>query len=550
MKNILKKYSILQQYKEKNRIIFFIILTFISVIFLVYSTGGTRYSYLHIIYIPILITAYYYKGIGGFIAGITAGIVLGPFMPINAETMLMQDTLNWSFRMLLFILIGTFSGILFDLLEHQLEKINQVAFFDENTGLPNKTNFKRMITNKIKNQDEFHVIVMSIKNYADIYKVIGSKNFSKFVQKMSINFSKYKEFAAELYYINDSKYGMCVNKYEKQELIKRLREFNKFLNKGVEFENISIFTDIVMGISTYPETGNSCVQLIERCFLALDEVDKQKINFWIYEKSKIDENYDNIELLGDVDYSLKNNHFELYYQPKIDLKSDTVDTYEALIRWNHPKKGFIEPGKFISEVEQSSLIEPLTEWVIKRSIEDIKEKNDIFNDENINIAINISARNFQDPMFLDMLFTNFEKYNFDPTKFAIEITETDLMLDMETNINKLKQLKNMGVKIYLDDFGKGYSSLKYLRELPVDFIKIDISFIRGIEVSKTDRDIVLSIIKLSHSMDMKVVAEGVETKKQLDYLKEVGCDYAQGYYFTKPCNKEDIAKWAVEYNNK
>lgn len=550
MKNILKKYSFLQKYKENNKVIFIIILAYILSAFLVYYTGGTRHSYLHIIYIPILITAYYYKGIGGFIAGIVAGIVLGPFMPINTNTMLMQDTVNWSFRMLYFTLTGTFAGLLFDLLDHQLEKINQIAYFEENTGLPNKTSFKKMITAKIKNNDEFHVIVLSIKNYSDIYKVIGSKNFSNFIKKMADNFTSYKGFNTKLYYLNDSKYGICINKHKKEELIKRLRDFNKFLNKPVEFQNISIFTDIVMGVSTYPEVGNSCDELIERAFLALDKVDKKKINFWIYEQSKVDVDYNSIELLGDVDYSLSNNHFELFYQPKINLKTDKVDTYEALIRWNHPQKGFIEPAKFISEVEQSSLIEPLTEWVVKRSIKDIKEKNKIFNDENINIAINISARNFQDPLFLEMLFKNFQKYDFDPTKFAIEITETDLMLDLETNINKLNQLRNKGVNIYLDDFGKGYSSLKYLRELPIDFIKIDMSFIRGIEEAQAKRNIVFSIIRLSHALDMKVVAEGVETKKQLDYLKEVGCDFAQGYYFTKPRPKEEIVKWALEFNKK
>ena len=550
MKNLLENYSEIQKYKKDNKVVFLIILTYILSALLVYYTGGTRHSYLHIIYIPILITAYYYKGVGGFIAGILAGITLGPFMPINTNTMLMQDTFNWTFRMLYFILTGTFAGLLFDLLDHQLEKINQIAYFEENTELPNKTSFKKIITEKINKNEEFHVIVLSIKNYSDIYKVIGSKNFSNFIKKMAANFINYKGFDTKLYYLNDSKYGICINKHNKEELIDRLRDFNKFLNKPVEFQNISIFTDIVMGVSTYPEVGNSCDQLIERSFLALDKVDKKKINFWIYEQSKMDVDYDNIELLGDVDHSLKNNHFELFYQPKINLKTNKVDTYEVLIRWNHPKKGFIEPGKFISEVEQSSLIEPLTEWIVERSIKDIKEKNDIFNDENINIAINISARNFQDPLFLEMLFNNFKKYEFDPNKFAIEITETDLMLDMETNIEKLHQLRDKGVNIYLDDFGKGYSSLKYLRELPVDFIKIDMSFIRGIEETKANRDIVLSIIRLSHALDMKVVAEGVETLKQFDYLKNMNCDYAQGYYFTKPRPKKDIVKWALEYNKK
>jgi EAL domain-containing protein (putative c-di-GMP-specific phosphodiesterase class I) len=303
-----------------------------------------------------------------------------------------------------------------------------------------------------------------------------------------------------------------------------------------------------MGVSTYSDNISGFDELVEKAFLAIEKVKEMKLNFWIYEGQAMDIKYNNIELLGDINQSLQKDYFELYYQPKIDLRNNQVTSYEALIRWNHPEKGFISPGEFIPKVEKSSLIEPLTDWVIEKSISDIKEYEYKENELDINVAINISARNFQDPNFVDNLFKHIDSYNLDPTKFAIEITETDLMIEMESNIDKLYRLRSRGVQIYLDDFGKGYSSLKYLKKLPIDYIKIDKFFIEDVEKEATKQDIVLSIIKLSHALDIEVVAEGVEKESQLEYLRSIDCDYAQGYYFTRPDKKENIINWAKTFN--
>lgn len=549
MTNLLKKYSSINKYKDRPTTLIFIGLIFFLSALIVFYTGGTKHSYLHIIYIPILLSAFFYKGWGGFVAGIIAGIIMGPFMPINTATMAMQEVVNWSFRMFFFILIGTIAGFMFDLLGHQLNKINRIAYFNESTNLPNKTKFRKDINKKIEKKEEFHLIIFSIKNYPDIYKLVGSRNFSKFIYLMIDHITEYEDIDQKLFYINDSKYGMWVKKHSKKELIKKLREFNLHLNSPVEFKKVSIFTDIIMGISTYPKDGSGFDELLEKGFLALEKVKEKKLNFWIYEKEALEIKYNNIELLGDINKSLEEDYFELYYQPKIDLRKDEATTFEALIRWNHPEKGFIPPGEFIPKVEKSSLIEPLTDWVIKQSITDIKEYEYREAELDVNIAVNISARNFQDPKFVDNLFEHIDNYKLDPHKFAIEITETDLMIEMENNIEKLYKLRSRGVQIYLDDFGKGYSSLKYLKKLPIDYIKIDKFFIEDIEKEMTKQDIVLSIIKLSHALDIKVVAEGVETEEQLLRLKNMGCDYAQGYYFTKPDKKEKIIKWAQTYND-
>lgn len=243
-------------------------------------------------------------------------------------------------------------------------------------------------------------------------------------------------------------------------------------------------------------------------------------------------------MLAEINNSIENNNFEIYYQPKINLKNNKVQTFEALLRWNHPGKGYISPGDFIPLVEKSSLIEPLTEWVINEVLKDIsnfKAKNNSFK---YDIAINISARNLQQPNFVELLIDYLKQYNVNPERFSIELTETDLMVEIDKNIKKLNQLKEKGINIYLDDFGKGYSSLKYLKEIPIDFIKIDQYFIKNLTKEKKSLDIVRSIIELAHALNIEVVAEGVETEAQLEVLKDINCNYAQGYLFAKPDKKK------------
>lgn len=548
MKYIFEQYSLIQKLKNKKISLLIIAIIFFLSTLLVFYTGGTKNSYLHIIYIAILISAFFYKIPGGLISGIIAGLLIGPLMPINTETMVMQPTFNWVFRMFFFILIGVFTGFLFNLVEKQLNKINKIAYYDQNTGLPNKTNLRREVEKKINKNKKFHLVILSIKNYSDIYKLIGSENFSDFIPVMIEHIRNYKSTNSQLYYLNDSKYATLLPRLDKKELIKRLREFNKYLNSPVKFKEISIFTDIVIGISTYPKDGKKFDNLLEKAFLAIEKVGDKKVNFWIYEKEEIDISYNNIKLLGDINESLKKDHFELYYQPKVKLKTNNVDTFEALLRWNHPQRGFIPPGDFIPKVEKSSLIEPLTDWVVNKCILDVNEYKNSGEKMKINIAINISARNFQEPNFVDKFINKIRSSGLNPGKFAIEITETDLMIEMENNINKLTKLRKAGVQIYLDDFGKGYSSFKYLKNLPIDFVKIDKFFIDDISKDQVKQDIVFSMIRMSHVLDIEVVAEGVETKEQLNYLKKFNCDYAQGFYFIRPNSKQKIIDWTRKFN--
>lgn len=243
--------------------------------------------------------------------------------------------------------------------------------------------------------------------------------------------------------------------------------------------------------------------------------------------------------------AITGNQLRLFLQPKVDLSSGNVCGAEALVRWMHPMKGLIPPGLFIDLAEQTGLIKPLTEWVIVAALDLLQsweEKGCA-----IPIAVNISARNFRD----EKLFENYRQWHSERAVSAglleVEITESTVMENADYALGALKELRNAGIPLYVDDFGTGYSSLSYLQKLPVDYIKIDQSFVSAMHHDKDSATIVRSTIDLVHDLGRKTVAEGVETKEHWDLLKELGCDIAQGYFIAKPMPASEFLKWAEDF---
>lgn len=238
---------------------------------------------------------------------------------------------------------------------------------------------------------------------------------------------------------------------------------------------------------------------------------------------------------------MKDNQVILYYQPKIEIATNKTYGFEALVRWEHPEKGMISPGDFIPIVEETQLINPLTEWVLDKSLIKLKELHE--NDIKSSFAINISTKNLQNPRFLEKVVSIFEKHHMASSDIEFEITESALMGNPEKSRYLLDNLKNYNIILSIDDFGTGYSSLAYLSRLPVNNIKIDQYFIKNLTKDVGVRHIVKATIDLSHNIGLKVIAEGVENKEALDILKEFNCDYAQGYYFSKPFPDTQLLDW-------
>ncbi len=231
----------------------------------------------------------------------------------------------------------------------------------------------------------------------------------------------------------------------------------------------------------------------------------------------------------------------LFYQPKLDLSRGCIDSVEALVRWQHPVRGIIPPNQFIPLSEQRGLIGPLTEWVIHQALQQYKawQLQGIF----VQISVNLSSRVLYDLSLPNKIENYLTAIQLPPSALSLEITEEATMLDPERALAILNSLKKMGVLLSVDDFGTGHSSLSYLKRLPVDEIKIDRSFVKEMESSDSDAKIVHATIDLSHNLGFKVVAEGVETEEALNMLKDLGCDYAQGNYLSRPVPADEMLSW-------
>ena len=305
-------------------------------------------------------------------------------------------------------------------------------------------------------------------------------------------------------------------------------------------ENNELYVTISIGIAVYPQDGTSIDELIKCSDTAMYYVKGRGKNAFQFFSSEMNEiSLQRLLLERDLRKALEQKQFELYFQPQVDACSSTIVAAEALIRWHHPTHGLLGPNEFISIAEDSGLILPIGEWVIEEACATLCAWKDAgFN--NIRIAINLSALQIEHKNFVDGFIRTIDKYGVDGSNLEAEITENLLMQDMESNIQKLHRLSQYGVKIAIDDFGTGYSSLSYLQKLPIHTLKIDRSFIAAIDRGATEVCIVDAVVAMAKGMKLDLIAEGVESKNQVDYLLRAGCAYMQGYYFGKPQPSEQM----------
>jgi EAL domain-containing protein (putative c-di-GMP-specific phosphodiesterase class I) len=239
---------------------------------------------------------------------------------------------------------------------------------------------------------------------------------------------------------------------------------------------------------------------------------------------------------------LERKEFTLQYQPKIDLRNGRITGAEALIRWTHPAEGSISPAQFIPVAEDCGLIVPIGNWVLREACRQTRAWSDAGLPA-LTIAVNVSALEFRQETYLEGVFAALRETGLDPKSLELELTESVLMKRAETAASVLQELRARGIRVAVDDFGTGYSSLSYLRKFPIDALKIDQSFVRQITMAPQDTTIVSAIISMGRSLNLRVVAEGVETIGELEFLQAHQCDEAQGYYFSRPIPHEEFAKF-------
>ncbi|MFJ8512103.1 EAL domain-containing protein [Lysinibacillus xylanilyticus] len=325
------------------------------------------------------------------------------------------------------------------------------------------------------------------------------------------------------------------------------------IEQPLDINGQDIFISTSIGISMYPLDGEATEQLIHCADKAMTYSKKNGLNDYAFYFDELKTDSQRVLLLdSELRRAIENREFELHFQPKISMENEEIQGLEALVRWNSERLGFVSPAEFIPYAEETGLIIPLSEVIIEKACEAVIEMRQY--GYKTPVAINISSIHFKQQSFLDSVQAILERYNMPANNFEIEVTERTVMNSANETVSKLVRLKKMGFKISIDDFGTGYSSLSYLVRFPLDYLKIDRSFIQHIGSLDEKQAVVDAIIQMSHRLKMKVVAEGVEQAQQVDILRKMNCDIIQGYYYSKPLPLHELIEfmeyWEIEHRGR
>ncbi|RBW41729.1 GGDEF domain-containing protein [Psychromonas sp. B3M02] len=420
------------------------------------------------------------------------------------------------------------------------EAITRLANHDLLTDLPNRHRLNEVLKD-LKNQ-RFMMLHLNLRRLKDVNATLGYDVGDLVIQALANrlqNISK-QQHVQFLVHIGADEFILIVDSMEVNEVSAQI---NKELEEIFCFQGISLQLQVRMGIALYPEHTPDVTKLVQMADTALHHTRNTGNLVQIYQPELDVNTVERLNLINDLVQAIPANQFELYFQPKFCIAIKKVKHVEALVRWKHPTLGMIPPDNFISIAEKTGQIEALTRWVFTAAIVQCKKWNEI--GLSINIAVNISAENLKEPDFYDFVCHTINQHKVGPDQVTLEVTESSVVGDTAGAIKLLSQFKDYGLKISIDDYGTGYSSLAQLKQLPVHELKIDKSFIQRLEKDVDDQIIVRSTIDLAHNMGLKVVAEGIEDAFSLAWLSESGCNYVQGYYISRPKPASELTPWLL-----
>jgi diguanylate cyclase (GGDEF)-like protein/PAS domain S-box-containing protein len=423
------------------------------------------------------------------------------------------------------------------------EKLRQLAYFDSLTGIANRSYFERYIKQLIESQTDFALCYLDFDKFKWINDHFSHQAGDYFLQEAVRRVQsvlRSEDFFAR---IGGDEFVLLLPNIAKEEVTKLADELVQTFHKPFYYEKQLIQSTLSMGIAFFPKDSDRIEQVMKYADQALYNVKKRGKNG--YEFYRPTQNRKAI-IEQDLPFAILREQFYLCYQPKIKLGSGATMGVETLLRWRHPSLGEIPPLDFIPLAEQSGFIFEITLWVLEHACRQVKEWQTQF--PGLKLAVNLSPFLLNRTELVQHIVHILRDTKFAPEHLILEVTESGLMENFETGKHILTQLKNIGVQVAIDDFGTGFSSLAYIRNLPVSLLKIDRSFIQGIAENSKDATIVDTIIHLAKSLDIQVLAEGVETYHQVALLQQMDCDFAQGFYFSKSLEAEKLQKWLEEYN--
>ncbi len=445
------------------------------------------------------------------------------------------------------------------------ERILRMAYYDRLTNLPNRTLFRDRLKQWLAHAERYKVnlavLFLDLDNFKRINDTLDHYVGDLLLKAVSERFASYlrtsdtvarqgmNSLFNTIARLGGDEFIVLLTEIESmQDVAKVSKRILNILSQPFRLDGYEVFVTASIGIAVYPNDGEDMNTLLKNADTAMYQAkERGKNNFQFYKHTMNADAGEKLTFESNLRKALEKQEFLVYYQPRMDIQTGKIIGTEALVRWKHPERGLVNPSEFIPLAEETGIIIPMGEWILKTACEQSKSWQGLSSlHTNIVVSVNLSGQQFRQESLIKVVEKILNDSSLNPECLELEITESVIMKNAQTTVTMLHKLKNMGVKLSMDDFGTGYSSFSYLKQFPLDIIKIDRSFIKNITEDKNEAAIVKAIIVMAHTLQLKVIAEGVETEQQMEFLREQGCDEIQGYLLSIPLPPEEASKFLVK----
>lgn len=516
---------------------------------LVYATGGTGGPYTYVLLTPILVAGFFYGLPGGMAVGIVAPLLLGPWMAFDVEGAVVQSMEQWLVRGGAFLMVGGVAGALFSALHRGQEDRLEVVRTDPTTGLPNQAALKEDLAARLvelpDDAPKPAVALVRATDLAEIVDILGLEGADDVMREWAAQINQTLPELGGLYRFSSSQLALILPMDAGTSTRRLAQRIHDAAKASLEVDGAPVRLEPAIGVGhAGPETAVQSTELIRRARVALRRA-QMRDKAWVnYEPSLESGNHQSVRLIAQAEEALEGGEFELHYQPKVRLSDRQPAGVEGLIRWRHRDGGMIPPGQFMPKLEQTSLIEPFSRFVIRQAV-------DLARRELVTpVSLNLATRNLADSATVTYLLEILRDTGTPPVNLQVEVTEGGIMREPGTTMGLLHQLREHGVGVSIDDFGTGYASFSYLRTIPATELKIDRSFVSPIVGDERARRMVSAMIEVGHALGMKTTAEGVETEAQAGVLEEMGCELGQGFLWSPALSEADLTPWLAGFGGR
>jgi diguanylate cyclase (GGDEF)-like protein/PAS domain S-box-containing protein len=441
-------------------------------------------------------------------------------------------------------------GTLRDITERKLAeaKMEHLALYDTLTDLPNRTMLHDLLQRTTASTDSkgsFALFFIGLDRFKVVNETLGHAAGDRALQKVANRLQQFSHGVNPVVRPGGDVFALLLTPLvDSQQPLRTAREILEVFAAPLKLEGYAVDVEISIGIALYPDHGEDADTLMARAEVAMGAAKSAHSRIAVYDAKMEQYTLEHLQLAGELRHAIEQNELILHYQPKINMKKKHIIGVEALVRWQHPEKGFMAPGLFIPMAEQTGLIHPLTYWVLNEALAQVSRWHQ--QGLELIISINLAVQNLLDAQLVDVIAKGLQDWEVEPSWLILEITESGLMAEPVRAQETLLKLHAMGIRLSIDDFGTGHSSLAYLKDLPVDELKIDQSFILNMPSDETQAMIVRSTIGLAHNLGLTTTAEGIETQAVWDQLQALNCDIAQGYFMSRPLAAADFMRWLKE----